>query len=124
MKININHINQYQPHNDFTKCGQQKISFKHLLSDNLHDTNIQLKISKHAQERLTQRDIVLSDDDWASIKEKVNEARLKGVNDSLVLVNDAALIINAQNSTVITALDREEAKSQLFTNITGAIIMD
>jgi flagellar operon protein len=73
---------------------------------------------------LNQRQITLSDEDWSSIERKVGEARQMGVNDSLVLVNDAALIINAKNNTVITAMDREETKTQIFTNINGTIIMD
>jgi flagellar operon protein len=54
----------------------------------------------------------------------VQEARKMGVNDSLVLLTDAALIISAKNNTVITAMGREEASSQIFTNINGTILMD
>ncbi|MGG3799868.1 TIGR02530 family flagellar biosynthesis protein [Metabacillus fastidiosus] len=83
-----------------------------------------LKISKHAKERLAERAIDISKEQWNSIGQKVQEAYDKGVNDSLVLVNDAALIISAKNNTVITAMNLDEAKSQIFTNINGTIIMD
>ncbi len=75
-------------------------------------------------ERLQQRNIQISGDCWARIEEKVYEAKKMGVNDSLVLVRDAALVVNAKNQTVITALDREEANSQIFTNINGTIVLD
>lgn len=47
-----------------------------------------------------------------------------GVKESLVLLNDAALIVSAKNNTVITAMNRKEATEQIFTNINGTIIMN
>lgn len=84
----------------------------------------QLLVSKHAKERLQQRGIHINDTHWKQIEEKVHEARKKGVNESLVLLKEAALIVSAKNNTVITAMDREEARTQIFTNINGTIIMD
>lgn len=83
-----------------------------------------LKISKHASERLRDRNIHITDAEWAQVTEKVNEARQKGIKDSLVLMDKAALIISAKNATVITAMDRKEAKNQLFTNIDGTIVLN
>lgn len=82
-----------------------------------------LKISKHAAERLTERNIHITDAEWAHVNDKVNEAKLKGIKESLVLMEQAALIVSAKNSTVITAMDRTEAKDQLFTNIDGTIVL-
>jgi len=39
------------------------------------------------------------------------------------LMDQAALIVSAKNSTVITAMDRIEAKDQLFSNIDGTIVL-
>ena len=83
----------------------------------------ELKISKHATERLAERNIHISDAEWAHVTEKVNEAKMKGIKESLVLMDQAALIVSAKNSTVITAMDRMEAKDQLFTNIDGTIVL-
>jgi len=83
-----------------------------------------LKISKHAAERLTERNIHISDAEWAHVTEKVNEAKLKGIKESLVLMEHAALIVSANNSTVITVMDRLEAKDQIFTNIDGTIVLN
>ncbi|MFO1445912.1 flagellar protein [Bacillus sp. Bva_UNVM-123] len=83
-----------------------------------------LIVSKHAKERLQQRAIHIDEAHWKQIGDKVVEARKKGVNESLVLLKDAALIVSAKNNTVITAMDREEARTQIFTNINGTIILD
>lgn len=86
-------------------------------------TNNQLTISKHAEQRLKERNININDDSWAKIQEKVTEAKNMGVNDSLVLLPNAALIVNAKNQTVITALGRDEASAKIFTNINGTIVL-
>jgi flagellar operon protein len=83
----------------------------------------QLKVSKHATNRLQERNIHIDDGQWEKITNKVFEAKAKGVNDSLVLTSNAALIISAKNATVITAMDRQEAQDQLFTNIDGTIVL-
>jgi flagellar operon protein len=83
-----------------------------------------LSLSKHAKERLAQRGIEIDHNQWTEIENKVAEAKKMGVKDSLVLLQNAALIISAKNNTVITAMGRNEASSQIFTNINGAIIID
>lgn len=54
----------------------------------------------------------------------MNEAKQKGVRDSVVILNDAALLVSAKNNTVVTAMDREEATEKVFTNIDGTILID
>lgn len=83
----------------------------------------QLKVSKHANERLDERDIKISEQEWQTISNKVFEARSKGVQQPLVLMDQAALIVSAKNATVITAMGRTEVKNQLFTNIDGTIVL-
>lgn len=92
----------------------------------LHDAtvNTELKVSKHANQRLIERNIHISEAEWQLINDKVAEARSKGVKDSLVLMDQAALIVSAKNATVITAMDRTEANNQLFTNIDGTIVLN
>jgi len=86
--------------------------------------NEKLIVSKHAHIRLQERGITIDELQWNSISEKVNESKQKGVKEALVLLKDAALIVSAKNNTVITAMNRDEARSQIFTNINGTILMD
>lgn len=96
--------------------------FDQLLQDKLKP-DTQLKVSRHAEKRLQDRGIQLSPETWNIIEDRIGEAKQKGIRDSLVLTKEAALVVNAGSETVITAMNREEAASQLFTNINGAIIL-
>ncbi|MBU5267794.1 TIGR02530 family flagellar biosynthesis protein [Virgibacillus proomii] len=84
----------------------------------------QLKISKHAVARIQERKIEINAKQWQRIEAKLSEAKRKGINDSLVLLSDAALLVNARNNTVVTAMDRNEAEDRIFTNINGAILIN
>ncbi|WP_188454385.1 TIGR02530 family flagellar biosynthesis protein [Virgibacillus oceani] len=82
-----------------------------------------LKVSKHAEERLNERNITINEKEWQTISEKMSEARHKGVTDSLVITNKAALVVSTTNNTVVTAMNRDEASSKIFTNINGTILI-
>ncbi|MEK4148377.1 MULTISPECIES: TIGR02530 family flagellar biosynthesis protein [Robertmurraya] len=97
--------------------------FSQHLQQAIIDSN-KLTLSKHAKERLQQRDIHIDDRRWKQIEAKVSEAKKMGVKESLVLLDEAALIVSAKNNTVITAMDRQEATSQIFTNINGTIVLE
>lgn len=94
------------------------------LQQAIQEGDNKLTLSKHAKERLIQRDIHISDNRWEQIEQRVNEAKKLGVKDSLVLLDNAALIVSARNNTVITAMDRQEATTQIFTNINGTIVLE
>lgn len=121
-KITIQHV-PFHPTltpKQSVKESQSKSSFlEHLQQAKQQE----LKISRHASERMQERNIEISKGEWQLVTNKVMEARDKGVKQPLVLLDQAALIVSAKNATVITAMDRQEAKSQLFTNIDGTIVL-
>lgn len=82
-----------------------------------------LKFSAHASQRLKDRKIALDPMTLAQVSDAVDKAEAKGIEDTLVLTSDAALIVNVKNRTVITALDRKSAAGNVFTNIDGAVIV-
>ena len=65
----------------------------------------ELKFSKHANERLTSRNIDLTDEQYRRLQIGAHKASLKGIRESLVLVDDLAFIVNIKNNTVITAVN-------------------
>lgn len=121
-RVNIQHI-PYHPPLQPTVKNQSAQASKNSFLEHLKQATNELKISKHATERMNERNIAISDDEWQQITDKVFEARDKGIKQPLVILEQAALIVSAKNATVITALDRSEAKQQLFTNIDGTIVL-
>lgn len=83
-----------------------------------------VKISKHAKQRLQERNIHIDQNQWQMIGEKMNEAKQKGVTDSLVVMDQATLLVSTKNHTVVTAMGRDEATSRVFTNINGTIVIN
>lgn len=83
-----------------------------------------LKFSKHAMERIEARKLSLSDQRLSSISEAVAKADAKGSRESLIIMKDMALVVSVRNRTVITAMDPEGMKGNIFTNIDSAVVMD
>ncbi len=82
-----------------------------------------LKFSAHATQRLNERRITLDPLTMGRVNDAIDKAAAKGVEDTLVLTADAALIVNTKNRTVITAMDRNALSGNVFTNIDGAVIV-
>lgn len=83
----------------------------------------ELKFSKHAAMRLASRGIDLTESVSQRLENGVEQASKKGIQESLVLVDQLAFIVNIPNKTVVTAMDQTETNSNVFTNIDGAVIM-
>lgn len=82
-----------------------------------------LKLSGHAQTRLESRGIQLSADEWNRVVSGVDRAAAKGAKESLVMCDDVAMVVSVKNRTVITAVDKEHLKENVFTNIDSAVIV-
>jgi len=82
-----------------------------------------VKLSAHAQHRLQSRNITLSLTDMARISEAMDKASAKGARDTLVLMRDMALVVSAENRTIITAMDGSSMKDNVFTQIDSAVVL-
>lgn len=83
-----------------------------------------VKFSAHALQRLQMRNIQLNSQDLAKIDGAVNKAASKGARESLLVMNNnLALVVSVKNRTVITAVDGQSMKDNVFTNIDSAVIL-
>ena len=80
-------------------------------------------ISAHAAQRLNSRNIDIKDDDMKKINDGINMAESKGAKQSLILYKDMALITSIKNRTVITAMDKNESKGKIITNIDSVVMI-
>ena len=82
-----------------------------------------VRLSQHAQERLRSRGITLSDADMKQLEGAVDSVAQKGGKESLIMMGDAALVVSVKNRTVVTAMDRQGMKGNVFTNIDSAVVL-
>lgn len=97
-------------------------SFSEILNKQI-DTDKELKFSKHAMERLSHRHINISPEKMEKLNSAVEKADLKGSKESLILMDDLAFVVSIKNRTVITAVDGNSMKDNVFTNIDSAVII-
>ena len=100
---------------------EHSVDFSEILSQQLNK-NTEVKFSKHAMDRLESRDIHMTDEQKQKLNESVGKAAAKNVRDSLIMMDDLAFVVNVRNKTVVTVVNKEEMKENVFTNIDGAVI--
>lgn len=117
-------IEDFQPYERKTKKAEEKsaVSFKEILGKQI-DKKESFILSNHAAERLKQRNITFNEEDMRSINEGINKAEEKGCKDSLILYKNTALITSVKNRTIITAMDKDESKGNIFTNIDSVVML-
>jgi flagellar operon protein len=81
-----------------------------------------LKFSAHAQTRMQSRQIPWGPAEMERLEGAVQRAAGKGARESLVLLDQTALVVSVPNKTVITVVDRDQLKQNVFTNIDSAVI--
>jgi len=129
MSINrtIPSIKQVQnEHFRINKINKQSTSVENSFDTIFRQTlnnNSNVVFSKHANMRLQSRNIKLTNEQIKKIEQGVLKAEEKGIKESLVLIDKVALVVNVKNKTVITALDQNESKDHVFTNIDGAVVI-
>ena len=108
-----------------TESPAKGTSFQDILNQKANPVqeNAGLKFSKHAANRLENRNIRLTEDQMERLNGGTQKAGAKGIRESLVIVDQFAFIVNVPNHTVVTAMDQTEADENVFTNIDGAVIM-
>ncbi len=81
-----------------------------------------VKFSAHAQRRITSRDINFGRDEATRLEDAVEKAANKGSRESLILMDDLAFVVSVKNKVVITAVDANSRKENVFTNIDSVVL--
>jgi flagellar operon protein len=117
-KIQNNHRLNSQ---DFNQKLNRSIEFSKVLEK--IESGKDLKVSAHAQDRLRERNIDLTERDIQALKSAVEKIKSKGGKEALIIYNNVAYITSIKNNTIITAVDSESLKENVFTNIDSAVII-
>ncbi|MBC7458701.1 MAG: hypothetical protein H7235_10505 [Bdellovibrionaceae bacterium] len=82
-----------------------------------------IKFSNHAIERMQSRGISYTPERLQKLDEAVKKAAAKGSKDTLILMDDSALIVSVKNNTVVTVMDKNNMKENVFTNIDSTVMI-
>lgn len=97
-------------------------SFDQILNEQLQQKS-EVVFSRHATERLAQRNIKLTSQEVSRINSGLDKAAQKGIKETLIMMDNRAFIASVNNKTIITAAVDEQLKDNVFTNIDGAVIV-
>ncbi len=118
----INRTKQSPLATPFKKTSKNHQGFDVIFKQEL-ESRESVKFSKHANARLHSRNITLDAGQMERLEAGVSTAKDKGVKESLMLMDDIALVVNVDKATVITALNKDETQNHVFTNIDGALLL-
>ena len=83
-----------------------------------------VQFSKHAMDRISERNIDLSEDNRLDrLNKAVTLAGEKGSDDALVMIDSTAFLVSIKNNKVITTLTADDMQGNIFTNIDSTVIM-
>lgn len=116
----VGNIGGIQSNPQAAKKTNSKGSFKELLNKAI-DEKQGYTLSKHAEERL--KEMNFSEDDMKNIEKGFELAKDKGAKNSVMVYKDVAIIASIENKTIITAVDKSRAQSNVFTNVDSVVIL-
>jgi len=82
-----------------------------------------VEFSAHALTRLQERNVRLSPHNRQRLDHAVQLAERKGSVNTLVLMDDTAYVVSVKNKKVITAITKDAAVENVFTQIDSATIV-
>lgn len=103
-----------------TTSTQDEASFKQVLNS-VKNKDEGFTVSKHAALRLNE--INFTKEDMKEIEKGFEIAKDKNSKNTVMLYKDVALIASIENKTLITAVEKDRAKDNIFTNVDSVVIL-
>ena len=101
--------------------SSDKSSFSEILKDKVNEKNYDYTVSNHAANRL--KEIKFNEEDMKNIGKGFEIAENKGAKNTVMIYKDVTLVASIENKTLITAVEKERAKENVFTNIDSVVIL-
>ena len=81
-----------------------------------------IQFSRHAQKRVDRRDLDLDASKLGRLNSAIDRAAEKGARNSVVMLDDLAVVVDVRERTVVTAMNAEAGRERVFTNIDSVVI--
>ena len=108
----------------------EKSEFKALLEGTIENNNLApvqpkgIHLSTHAMKRLQERNMVMDKEEFTKLQTALDRLKLKGGQDSLVITDKAAYILDVPKNMIVTAIDKGSINENVFTKIDSTILMN
>lgn len=115
-KVNLdNKLGKGVENSEFNKLLQEQVQ------SSGQDHGIQL--STHAVKRLQERNLSMDSDEFFKLKGAMEKLKTKGGQDSLVITDKAAYIVDVPKNKIVTAIDKNNILENVFTKIDSTVIV-
>ena len=81
-----------------------------------------IQLSRHAQKRVERRDLDLDPARLERLNSAINRAAEKGARNSVVMLDDLAVVVDIRERTIVTAMNAQAGREKVFTNIDSVVI--
>lgn len=116
----IGPISSAQPSIQNKKAVNNQSSFQSIL-DTAKSKETGFTVSKHAAKRLDE--INFTEEDMKQIEKGFEIAKDRNSKNTVMLYKDVAIIASVENKTLITAVEKDRAKENIFTNVDSVVIL-
>jgi flagellar operon protein len=83
--------------------------------------DVQLHVSAHAENRMREHGVQMTEKDWQTVGEAVKKAEQKGSKDTYVMYGNAGFVVNVKNHTVVTTMVDRDAP--VVTNVDSVVVV-
>ena len=105
--------------------GVNESEFKSLLDEQVQGQGLNhgIQLSTHAAKRLQERNLSMDSDEFFKLKGAMDKLKTKGGQDSLVITDKAAYIVDVPKNRIVTAIDKNSILDNVFTKIDSTVIV-
>lgn len=83
-----------------------------------------VKLSQHAAKRVADRGLEFDSNEFLKIKNGIEKLKNKGGKDSLIVTDKGAYIVDVNNATIVTAMDKDKMSENVFTKIDSTLFLN
>jgi flagellar operon protein len=104
---------------------QNAADFEKVLAEKLKaDAPYGIKVSQHAQRRIAERKLDLDAQEFFKLRNAFETLKNKGGKDSLVITPKAAYIVDVDQRSIVTAMDKNDMAENVFTKIDSTLFIN
>ncbi len=104
------------------KSNKPTNDFKGILKEKINEKSNEISFSKHASQRVIERDIDITSEDISKLNKALDKAEDKGCKESVLIYKNNGFITNIKNRRVITVCNMKESEG-VITNIDSVLFV-